>query len=402
MATETNSAKTDDPRKVHPFRGNVQPTRGNQKNSVNIVATSFESNVKTYSLTDYVFTPNMNDVSEMVAVEVETNASSYGAEPAQQILKRVTKIPYLKVHEFQTSYLFNWQRALGDLINSGAAAVSEIKSLVGSAGATLKKVASSDGPISDAVAKGEEYAKDIKRASGSSDPILGRPIDLVKEIFNGKFVAQYELPYFGDVYLKASSAGNWKTSDSGGAGVVKSILRTGINIDYPTTPTWEPGDPLDAPPIELEISLYNDSFENLLKNFKFLHSFTSGAFWIQDNYRQRNPNVYDVELPGYFQYYYCALDIEVKTLGMKRRLSGNSLEELRSHGLPKMNENTFFPDAYKLEIKFTPIVPNNFNMYVNYLINGSQDDVEIGGERQNLVHKLGDKIKAGVDRVRNS
>jgi hypothetical protein len=364
-----NITNTDDPRKTHPFRGERKNllVLGDPKSKE--ATPDFRTGTKNdvnFELKDYNFQGNPNDIAS---------------------------IPKIKVSEFQSNYIFNWQTKLNDLVNAAFATLDVVGDGANRLASFLPEGAAEK--IPDFKKKVDAIYKEVLGSRSNSDPILGRPIEMVKEMFTGKFVASYDLPYFGDAYLTANSTADWSNSDGSGlAGVVKDILRKGTNIDYPLTPSWSPSSPNDAPPIETEIILYNDSFDNLNRNFRFLHSLAAGAFWIQDNYKQRQPNIYDVHFPGYFQYYYCSLDLEITTLGMKRTLTSGSFKKLTSDNGIRLPQGTFFPDAYKLTIKFQPLVPNNFNMYLKYILLGPEDDVNVGSERKNVTQVVGERIKS--------
>lgn len=364
-----NLTKTDDPRATHPFRGKKKNVLSIGEKANADAIPEFrrdDANIVSYGLQQYNFQGNPNDLEG---------------------------IPYIKVTEFQSNYIFNWQTKLNDLTNSLFASLE----VGGDTLDSLKTFLPDD--LQDSLPEFQEKAiairNEILGANRNNDPILGRPVEMVKELFTGRFVASYDLPYFGEAYIMANSSSDWENSDGHGlAGGVKELLRKGTNVDYPLTPTWKPGSPLDAPPVETEIMLYNDSFDHLNANFKFLHALAAGAFWIQDNYKQRQPNIYDVHFPGYFQYYYCSLDLEITTVGMKRTLKEGAFKKLITDNGIRLPQKTFFPDAYKLTIKFTPLIPNNFNMYLKYLLLGADNDVIVGTERENTSALIGRRVKS--------
>jgi hypothetical protein len=113
-----------------------------------------------------------------------------------------------------------------------------------------------------------------------------------------------------------------------------------------------------------------------MDNFKFLNSIISGAFWLQMDYVQKSPNVYDVEVPGRFHSYYAALGVEVSHVG---KLRTNPSVSLSMNSLKSLNENTLYPDAYKMTLNIVDLCPNNFNNYIDYLRDGRSSQIQIGG-----------------------
>jgi hypothetical protein len=348
MATD-NTRKAKDARGTHPYRNN-------QKIDTDARRLNFEANPwnQTTNTTQYT----LNSIKFL-----PTEGEEYA-------------IPHLKITEFQSSYLFNWERTINDVLNASTAFVQEGENALNAVkklATTLKADRTTDEKQKSKVPLLFREVEQINR-----ERILGRPIEMIKEMFQGRYIGTYEVPYAGDTYLKAHANSNWSNAESGGiAGSIKGILKKNTNVDYPITPTWNPDSPNDAPEIETELVLYNDSLTNLEKNFRFMHAFAGGAYWVQDNYRQLQPNIYDIHFPGYFQYYYCSLDLTVTSLGMKRRLTANGLDRIKSGGV-SIPSDAMFPDAYKMHFTFKPLVPNNFNIYLKYLLEGSDSDVRVG------------------------
>lgn len=306
----------------------------------------------------------------------------------ENVLNNINAVPRLQVTEFQSNYQFNWALKLNDLLNSILAGIGEIGSAGNSLTATNPEL---DSFKIDDLKLNEELAK----INSSNNSILDRPVQMIKEMFTGKYVGSYEIPYWqnNETFINISNGDKWNVKGEAGQSEIgksiKEYLNKGANVDYPTIPTWSLKDGATVPAdIAVKFSLYNDNLSNLMKNFKFVHTITSGAFWVQDNYRQMQPNLYDVHFPGYFQYYYCSMDIQVKLIGMKRKLQLISLDKLRGVSGINIPDNTFFPDMYYVEITFKPLVPNNFNMYLNYLIKGPDKDTKTGGIRQSQLQRI--------------
>ena len=231
--------------------------------------------------------------------------------------------------------------------------------------------------------------------------ILGSPVDRIKKMFNGRYIGYYEIPYEAEAltFLDAGGSKGWKVGENAEKpglleGGISKIMKAAMPVDFPTVPEWKLDDPIEAQSFETEFTLYNDTFDHLMQNFKFLHAFASGSFWAYQHYKVRAPNMYNIHIPGFMELYFCALDVTVVTHGKLRRLHQGK------NGIGKFNErlgvnlpsNAMFPDGYQVTVKVTSLVPNNFNMYLNYLLNGSRDNIKIG----DVIPSTTEKIINGV------
>lgn len=202
------------------------------------------------------------------------------------------------------------------------------------------------------------------------ESVIKFPIELIKKMIPGKFLNRYELPFFERTYLDTTNSGSWSTQGStrvlGSA--LHKIFQENMNVDFPTAPTWTCGDN-KGKDFKFDLYLINDNTENLIKNFRFLHSLISGTFWIQLSVLQKSPNLYRVTVPGRFIKYFCAMGINCEMVGKLRTNStaANTLSVGINNGA--ISSSTLFPDAYKLDISIQDLTPNHFNNYINYMIN---------------------------------
>lgn len=209
------------------------------------------------------------------------------------------------------------------------------------------------------------------------------PIKMIKQMLPGIFLNRYELPFFERTYLDTTNSGSWSTQGSSrvlGTALHK-ILQENMNVDFPTAPTWTCGDN-KGKDFKFELYLINDNNDSLVKNFRFLHSLISGTFWMQLSVLQKSPNLYRVTVPGRFIKYFCSIGISSEMVGKLR--TNEDVASILNQGtsttkvFSAINQKTLFPDAYKLELHVQDLTPNNFNNYVNYLINGQNEVVDIG------------------------
>ena len=93
---------------------------------------------------------------------------------------------------------------------------------------------------------------------------------------------------------------------------------------------------------------------------------------------QQSPNVYKITVPGRFIYIFAAMGVKITTVGKLRKVSSADMKSLQSAAGIRGDPDALFPDAYKIEITIKNLAPNNFNTYMNYLINGREGNVSVG------------------------
>jgi hypothetical protein len=172
-----------------------------------------------------------------------------------------------------------------------------------------------------------------------------------------------------------------------------------VMMNWPTTPNWDYSPTF--PQLEFKFHLINDDSYNLKQNLQFLIAFTSGMHWVQVGRQFKSPNVYQVHVPGRFRWYWSALAMNVKTVGKifyDRSISGDlSKNEVKMFS----GENgAGFPEVFEVSLSVKSLVPNNFNLYIDYLLNG-QSGVAANSQRvseeivkyaKNLPDKIGNSV----------
>lgn len=210
---------------------------------------------------------------------------------------------------------------------------------------------------------------------------------LYKFFTHGKWLNTYQVPYFtgsNDIlYLKSANAGKWDLN----AGLSKIFGKTiagkiqeNSDMQYPVTPIFNSGDNsqnvFDS--VTTTFYLINDNEENLVKNFKFLHSLFAGTQWIllKFGYR-RAPNVYNVYCNSRFNYIWASIDMTVNSCGKVFRAppSGDIVNNLLdstilSNAFKNLNKSTLWPTAWQVTLTINSLVPNNFNTYLEFIYNG--------------------------------
>lgn len=368
MANTTNF----DIRIFHPFR-DPQTIKVNDLDNTNTINKNSEKK-GFYSIDSYKWN-NSQYVNRQQVIDKGNDSV------VEEVFTQYRQPIFLEVTEFQPILVLGWLREVNKYYQGAVAAAD-----------TFGEASSSLGSLLAAIAKGEADPKkfidylSLESESLGKNPekVLGVPIDLIKGMFQGSYVAKYEVPYKSSKIYKADGRAGWdsKNSSKDSAGVVGElwkITQKQVPVDFPMIPEWKYDGGISSPEIETSFLLYNDSYENLVRNFKFMHAFIAGAFWEQIDYIQRPPNVYNICFPGYFEYFYCTAEIEVETVGNMRRVhrDSNINSDLGISANADFSK-TFFPDAYKITVKFNSMVPNNFNLYLRYLLSGKSTGVEVG------------------------
>ena len=401
----TKRVKKGDIRKWNPMRTNDSKvtTKDNQQQSVVDI-----SNNRNFNLNDYVW---YNSSAQFPFANSGGNSSTDNIRNLRDI-----EVPKIIIKEFQPDFLFNW----GDLVDEALGGISKLVGGVGVGGGDspigegknvspgkiqqtarlfgrgLNNIVGS-GLLSTTIkaasrVQSTKHLNDIlvnisNNRTAFNKSVLQTPVELVRKMFSGEFLSTYELPYYGDVYLSASSSSNWSRSGLAEqiGSTIGTFLKQNLSLDVPTTPTWKNDDGGGAPPpIEVELILYNKDIDALIKNYRFINSLISGAYWTQINYNQKSPNLYDVTIPGRLHHFYCTMDINLEYMGKTRALSAgaankfeNTFGSTSGSNNIKTSNDYMYPDGYMIKITLNSLMPNNFNMYLDYLINGSTEKGQI-------------------------
>ena len=329
---------------------------------------------------------------------------------------------FLIVREFQPDLRFNWVEEATKIADFGLSGLESLGSSF--IGGFLKRRLSAKGGSESAGAKAVQDNADVARSATSTianvatkkaqeshmkkliddlaapgaentfiEKIITDPVNQVKGMLSGNEVAYFEVPYNGDVFLTNMQSSFWKgAADLQGAlangsnSAMMNILKDSTAVNFPATPTWNSEEGGGAPePLSIDLVLYNNNLQNLVNNYKYIHGLMQGVYWSQIGFFQKSSNLYDITLPGRFRYFFCTLEAQVQFVGKRRRLPNTmtgKFNEIFSNGSNKSKDkiklsaeianNGFFPDAYRLTLTFKSLMPNNYNMYLQYFINGSQ------------------------------
>ena len=320
---------------------------------------------KSYDLKSYTWSDEY-DPSQAVA--------DFNYNPIQKMI----------ITEFQPDFKFQW----GKVIN---AVITGIMGMIPGSDKMMTVAGGAIGALNTQQVTQERYQQ-------NPDMVFDIPMNFIKRLFTGSYLNAFEVPFFNETYLKADTTGNWS---AGGAEAaigekIATIMKESMSINFPTTPTWQLADSGGRDSFSIEFYLINNSDTALFNNFAFLNSLISGAFWVQMDYVQKSPNVYDIEVPGRFHIYFAALGVEVSQIG---KLRTNTAVSGKLSSYKSITPNTLWPDAYKITITVNDLCPNNFNNYIDYLVNGKDHNVTVGKHIDNLGVDYCDFVKTQASKV---
>ena len=176
------------------------------------------------------------------------------------------------------------------------------------------------------------------------------------------------------------------------------LARKYTNIIWSNPIEWSPekvgADPIV--PVQYNFNIYNDTLEHMLTNLAFLWSFGATTQAVTDIVTLRPPYLYDIEIPGGLRFKYCACGFQVTPQGKLRRISsgndgnGDMIKSLfkKIFGFDVNPEAiSHVPDYYKVDISFTPLLPNLWNFVDSYLKDANSKP-KTGNEIRHMLTKV--------------
>lgn len=309
-------------------------------------------------------------------------------EPNNQVFNNFEEVQTIILDEFQVEPMFDYIKVLNSLINSGKDDSKNAQERSKQKGNGLGKILSQSTTY---VVEEQLFKRYLKNETAPTE----LPIRLIENLFAGRFLNRFIFPFLNNnEYLKADP-GSWNTQES-----INSFMKSlneyinNTNIDMPLLPTWNLNNS-GTRTIDFKFSLLNTTTDNLVNNFKLLHSFIAGAFWLQMDVMMRPPNIYRVFVPGRFMMLWATAEVNITMRGHLRRNSEavNKILSASNNILKQINENTLFPDAYEVNIKLRDLLNtiNNYNTYMYFMTKADITNISTTGpgrERQTR-NKLG-------------
>ena len=110
-----------------------------------------------------------------------------------------------------------------------------------------------------------------------------------------------------------------------------------------------------------------------INNFILVNTLIPNNMWMQYHIYQHSPSVYDVKIEGLNRLYMCAGKFDCEGLGVLRNPPEEFFNELENCMNPNFDIQARYlfqdrlvkiPDIYRLKLKFTTLIPMNFNNYL--------------------------------------
>ena len=93
------------------------------------------------------------------------------------------------------------------------------------------------------------------------------------------------------------------------------------------------------------------------------------------------------------------MSVQVNTVGKLRK--NPQVAKTLAGKVHSIDENTLFPDAWKMTITIDDLTPNNFNMYADYYLNGfNKDEISMQADEKtfgDLAGELWSSIKEIIE-----
>lgn len=181
----------------------------------------------------------------------------------------------------------------------------------------------------------------------------------------------------------------------GKTGIARDIANTVLkNIGMHYMPYWNSESATEAPgeTVQIEIDLVNDSPDRTLANFIFVNTLIPNNRWIQYNFFQHSPALYDIKIEGINRLFVCSGQFDISYSGVLRDPPNSFISALTAKHINKNMSGDFksnlqsqklikIPDVYHVTMTFNSLLPANFNtMMMSYAQNSNMmtDKSKIG------------------------
>ena len=311
-------------------------------------------------------------------------------------LVTMDNVPKLILTETQPIKKPDWSKVLAD--------ASALENLPG-----IKQIVQvfNTGPNAISQVAGSNYLNKLSDRYSSSIAESKKLLDIsdIESLIEGPTINTYEIPFFNNMYLSSSNKDNWSTGSAlDSAGSTAEMINDGFQMNILKHPQWQNSNS-EGPGWESSFYLINKDLDALQKNFTFINAIFPGTQWVRMKAAKvgsledsglnaaankaydwgtkaaedigvslsyaKSPNVFKVICPGRFIQLFVALDIEVEFVGSVRRMP---LHE-KIKGVSMVNENTLYPDAYRVRITARDMTPTCYNVYANFLM--GQEEVTV-------------------------
>lgn len=216
---------------------------------------------------------------------------------------------------------------------------------------------------------------------------------ILLSIVSGTYKIHFRAPFIkNDSIFNTANGNGWglNSLDGGklGTGQLSEDLNdlTGIMIpDIAMRYQYNISEAYENPnEISTTFVLFNDTLEHFIINFRYVMYIIAMCKPVTDGLTIRPPYLFNVCVPGGLRHLLCACSVNISNLGQVRKIGNDSYAaEILKSIVDPLNPKegfslshtalSYVPDAYKVSLKFKPLLSNTWNFDQAYLTN-----VEIG------------------------
>lgn len=203
----------------------------------------------------------------------------------------------------------------------------------------------------------------------------------------GNYKAHFRIPMTQTQYQFGLAEGNkgWVAADSSlikGAENTTDIINSFSEVNMPNVfmrRQWKQDRHVNGAKLfSCSFYLFNDTLDHFMLNFNYIIHLLALCNATTDTIFVRPPYLFNLRIPGGLRYLLCSCTCRVDGIGKIRKLGSsdyvvNILKHITeqfvwNEGLAG-DELTYCPDAYKVTLNFTSLMPNTWNFDQAYLTN---------------------------------
>lgn len=212
-----------------------------------------------------------------------------------------------------------------------------------------------------------------------SNSIIKIPFFMYYCILTAYNTGFYTIPYDGNLIDQSNGNAGWGGNGDIGlefgnvsSGIIGSIIKYAFgDFRFNLQPQWNPGGDTKFPQIVATFNLFNDTAESASNNFRFVNNLVAKNKYLQYNFFQQNPAVYDIKIGGLQRFYMCSANIKVESKGVLRLPSEDVIKDIMKYMdnykfLDDKNTNEIIriPDVYHITMTFESLLPNSLNSHI--------------------------------------
>lgn len=204
----------------------------------------------------------------------------------------------------------------------------------------------------------------------------------------------YTIPNTTSHYLESDGKHGWPIAPGTGDLSVKDAQTwmgklfnwLGGNVKIVTEPIWNASYDSSSTKIDIDINLFNDTYEHAINNFLFVNTIIPSNMPLQYGIWSMPPSAYDIKIEGGNRLYMCKGAFTCNNKGVLRIPPKAFFKELIEKHLNNKNTNSpkkltvenlitdriiNIPDVYELKLSFESMLPNNINTYLEQFANNN-------------------------------